>query len=127
MITGTARIAIRFAVNVEAGKRKLAAVGHIQVKKNLVLLEHRQRIVLVDVAWRTRRGADRIAGAQPERRAGTVGERGIDIARQQLVYAAGIEIRRRDTYTLIHLVLNAGSGFYGGRRVQARLCAIEGR
>src|ERR1700677_4489426 len=43
------------------------------------------------------------------------------------MYAAGIEIRRGDTYTFIHLMLDAGSSFYGRRRIQARLRAIVGR
>ena len=54
------------------------------------------------------------------------GSRRIDIARQQLVYAAGIKIRRRDTYTFIHLVLNARPGLGNRRRIQPRLRAIEG-
>ncbi len=33
MIPGTARIAIGFAVNIKAGKRKLSAVSHIQVEE----------------------------------------------------------------------------------------------
>ncbi len=43
------------------------------------------------------------------------------------MYAAGVEIRRRDAYAFIHLVLDAGSGFYAGWRIQARLRAIVGR
>src|ERR1700679_1140427 len=43
------------------------------------------------------------------------------------MYAAGVEIRRRDAYAFIHLVLDAGSGFYAGGRIQAGLRAIVGR
>src|ERR1700722_13819260 len=43
------------------------------------------------------------------------------------MYPAGVEIRRRDTYTLVDLVLNPGSRLDGGGHVQARLRTVEGR
>src|SRR5580658_3419784 len=63
MIAGTTGIAIRFAIDVETGKRELAAISHIQIEKYLIFFENRQRIVLVNVTWSAGRGADRIRGA----------------------------------------------------------------
>src|SRR3984957_8436821 len=53
--------------------------------------------------------------------------RGIDIAGEQLMYAAGIKIRRRGAYAFIHLMLDPHSGFYLGWRIQAGLRPIVGR
>ena len=43
------------------------------------------------------------------------------------MYTAGVEIRRRDAHAFIHLMLDAGSRFYGGGRIQPGLRAIVGR
>src|ERR1700722_17041574 len=74
MIAGTTRVAIGLAVNIKPGKRKFTAVRHIQIEKNLVLFEYRQRIVLVDVACLTLR-------AQSQRWARAIRQRSIDVAR----------------------------------------------
>jgi len=68
-----------------------------------------------------------LAGHKPKRRPGTVRHRRIDIARKQLVYAAGIKIRRRHAYTFINLVLNPRPRLGNRRSIQPWLRAIESR
>ena len=113
---GAGRVAICEAERVIAKDRILSAHADIEVGDDLVLVEEAVGLVLEDVPG----VAKRIDGVKGIR----AWQGRIDIARQQLVDAMGIEIGNGGGGMLADLLLNAYGCLPGAGRLQVRINMI---
>lgn len=111
-------IAVGVVQSVVAKKRNASANAHITVDDELVLLEVARRIVLIDIV---------VAAERPIRGIEIGWERGVNVAREQGVDAAGIQIRECDVSAFADLFFKSDAGLHRVRVFQVRIDLVDGR